>query len=231
MTDAKTGAAIEGARVSSFPGFSSVVTDASGRFTLRGCPKSDEYRLFAHPPVGECYLAGSRTTADVPGLDALETELHIYPAIPVTGLVTEQVSGRPVAAHVVYFPLYPNPHVVTGVGGSGVGAVGSFSEGYTNSEGTFSLAVLPGPGCLGVHAVGGEEFEPAQVDAVAFFEKARVAYGRSDQPEGKPRLFICIGAGGWSAMPQSQFHGIALLNVADGATKLTQDIGLKSKTE
>lgn len=78
-----------------------------------------------------------------------------------------------------------------------------------------------------------EEFEPARVDAVAFFDKVGVRYGT---PEGLQKqradvLFICALEDGWGAMPQSNFHGIALLNVAEDAEQVTQEITLKSKAK
>ena len=50
VTNAKTGRPVEGARVSQFPGISIAITDAAGRFELRGCAKTSQYRISAHPP-------------------------------------------------------------------------------------------------------------------------------------------------------------------------------------
>ena len=228
VTDAQTDAPIAGARVSSFPGAVSVETDAKGRYTLPGCPKADEYSLYAGVFDGRPYIGGNVTVSDKPGLESLEAELHLYPAVPASGRVIDQVTGRPVAARVVYYPIYPNAHSVEGVAGPGVGA---YSEGYTSADGTFSLPVLPGPGCLCVEATGRAAYQPAQVDAAAFFEKAGVAYGRADQPNDKEALFVCHGADSMGAMPQSQFHGVALLNVAEAAETVAQDVEVRSKAQ
>ena len=66
----------------------------------------------------------------------------------------------------------------------------------------------------------------------AFFEKERVSYSRPDW-KGQinfDSLAIAVGTDAAAPMPQSQFQGIALLNVPEAAGQITQNIDVHSKT-
>ncbi|HJT32901.1 MAG TPA: carboxypeptidase regulatory-like domain-containing protein [Pirellulales bacterium] len=231
VTDAKTGAAIEGVRVTAFPGVDTVFTDAAGRFALLGCPKADDYRLFARPPEGAPYLEGSATIVDTPGLEGLEAKLRVFPAVPLSGRVADRATGRPVSALVMYWPVYPNAHVVEGIGGFAAGGVGKFSQGYTDADGKFTVPVLPGAGFLGVNVADGRRFKPAEIDAAAFFKRQGVQYGRQDDPPSRDSIWICFAEGNGSPMPVSQFQGAALLNVPEDAEGFMQDIEVETKRD
>jgi hypothetical protein len=199
---------------------------------LRGCAKADQYRLYATAPHQSSYIDGSLTALDTPGLGPLQVQIRVYPAIPFSGRVIDQSTGKPVSAEVSYWPLYPNTHIVKGMSGTAANGVGAFSQALTNSDGTFSIGVLPGPGAVVVRTSARDGFEPAHVDAEAFFERAGVRYGRGDmQGRTKDRLVIAAGINGWSAISQLQFQGMALLNVPETATQLTQNIDVRSKTK
>jgi beta-lactamase regulating signal transducer with metallopeptidase domain len=234
VTDAKTGLPIAGARVFQFPPVSRAVTDAAGRFELRGCAKTDQYRICATLPGAQAtYISGGVTATDAPGLAPLQVDLHLYPAIPLTGRVIDRVTGKPVPAQVTYWPLYHNPHIVRGMSGTAIRASGPWSTSFTKPDGSFSVGVLPGPGAVVVDMPAKSAYEPAHVDADAFFEKQRVPYGR---PEWRGTvdfdyLVIAVGTDAASALPQSQFQGIALLNVPEAATQITQNIDVHSKTK
>jgi hypothetical protein len=115
---------------------------------------------------------------------------------------------------------------------TGIDGVGAFSQSVTKSDGTFSLGVLPGPGVVVVRISAGDDFEPAHVDVEAFFQHAGVRYGRADMKGPfKDHLVIAAGIDSWSPMTQSQFRGVALLNVSETATQLTQNIDVRSKAK
>jgi hypothetical protein len=232
VTDAKTGRPIAGARVNHFDGFSETTTDASGRFELWGGAKEDQYRLCASLPNQSSYIDGSLTALDTPGLAPLRVQLHVYPAIPLSGRVIDQSTGKPVPAEVSYWPLYPNTQIVKGMSGTAVSASGAFSESLANSDGTFSVGVLPGPGALIIRRSAGDDFEPARVDAEAFFEREGVPYGYAERKgRDQDHLITAAGIGGSGAMPQSQLRGIALLNVPETAKQLTQNVDVRSKAK
>src|ERR1700733_6552484 len=169
VTDAKTGRPIEGVRVNHFDGFSETTTDVSGRFELRGCAKEDKYQLGASLPNQSSYIDGSLTALDTPGLGPLEVQLHVYRAIPLSGRVIDRSNSKPVSAEVMYWPLYPSTHIEKGMS-STVFGIGPFSQAPTNTDGTFSLGILPGPGAVVVRMSARDDFEPARVDADAFFK-------------------------------------------------------------
>jgi beta-lactamase regulating signal transducer with metallopeptidase domain len=233
VTDAQTGRPLEGARVQQFPGFSQAVTDASGRFNLRGCEKTNEYRLVAGLSGARSpYFSGSLTVRDTPGLGPIEVELHVYSAIPLTGRVVDRVTGKPVPAEVSYWPVYRNPHVVKGICGTAIRASGPYSTAFSKPDGSFSVGVLPGAGALVVRMPGKSDYEPASVDAAAFFEKQGVPYTPPDYMRQMNYDYLAVPAfeDAAAAMPQSQFQGIALLNVPEAATQITQNIDVHSKT-
>ncbi len=231
VTDAKTGQPIAGARVNHFDGLSETTTDAAGRFELRGCAKEDKYQLGASLRNQSSYIDGSLTALDTPGLGPLEVQLHVYRAIPLSGRVIDRSNSKPVSAEVMYWPLYPSTHIEKGMSSTAFG-IGPFSQAPTNTDGTFSLGILPGPGAVVVRMSARDDFESAHVDAEAFFKHEGVRYGRADMKGPiKDSLVIAAGIGGSSAMPQSQFQGIALLNVPETATQLTQNIAVRSKAK
>ena len=158
--------------------------------------------------------------------------MHLYPAIPLAGRVIDRVTGKPVPAEVTYWPLYHNTHIVKGMCGTAIHACGPWSTSFSKTDGTFSVCVLPGPGAVVVKIPGKSDFEPARVDAEAFFEKQHVSYGRPEWKGTVNREYLVIAVGSDSAapMPQSQFQGIALLNVPQAATQITQNIDVHSKT-
>lgn len=199
---------------------------------MRGCAKEDQYRLYASATHQLSYIDGSLTALDTPGLAPLEVQVHVYPAIPLSGRVIDQAAGKPVPAEVSYWPLYPNTHIVKGMSGTAVNGVGAFSQSLTKGDGTFCLGVLPGPGAIVVRMSARDDFEPARVDTDAFFRHEGVRYGRADMKGPiKDSLVIAAGIGGSSAMPQSQFQGIAVLNVPETATQLMQNIDVRSKAK
>jgi beta-lactamase regulating signal transducer with metallopeptidase domain len=222
---------IAGAHVSQFNGLSRATTDAKGRFELRGCAKTDRYRLCASAPRGEALLSGAATIPGTPGLGPLEVQLHVYPAIPVKGRVIDQATGKPIPADVAYWPLYPNPQIVTGMCGTAINACGAFSQSFTQPNGDFALVALPGPGAVVVRVAGKQDFEPVLVDAATFFAKEGVPYAGADgKGNWKDSLAVAIAKTSLGAVPQSNFQGIALLNVSESAKQLTQNISVRSKS-
>ncbi len=209
-------------------GYSETIADASGRFELQGCAKDKKYQLsagFSLQP--STYIAGYFDIDDTSGLGPLQVQLHVFPAIPLSGHVIDRVTGQPVSAQVFYWPVYPNTYVVRGMP---VG--GACSETLTKRDGSFSVCVLPGPGALLVRAAARARFEPAWVDAPAFFASQKVRYGTADiGGTTKDSLFAAAGPGGIAALSQSQYQGIVLLNVPETTQRLTQDIDVRSKTK
>jgi hypothetical protein len=230
VTNFQTGRPVAGVRVAQIGGDSQATTDAAGRFKLLVAAETKQYRLYATAPRGTSLLGGSLTAVAKPEGEILEVQVHVYPAIPLSGRVIDQSTGKPVAAEVAYWPLFPNHRIVPGMCSTGIGACGAFSQAAAQSDGSFELAALPGPGVLVARIAGRKDFQPVVVDAAAFFAKAGVAYG----PPGakgnwKDMLAVSVAKSTLVVMPQSTFQGISLLNIAPDAKDLTQDIRVTSK--
>jgi RNA polymerase sigma factor (sigma-70 family) len=122
-------------------------TDAAGRFRLRPFP-GQQLSLRVYPPGDSPYLSATKTLRWPAGAERFEVSLALRRGVLVRGRVTEEGSGRPVPdAEVLYAPdwvrgTFPgatkeDPSVAWWPGDARAGA-----------DGSFALAVPPGPGHL-----------------------------------------------------------------------------------
>ena len=145
-------------------------TDAEGRFTLPGFPKAPRYPLMVlagekTPP----YFVTCLNVADTGGLAPIETIVDCVAGIPMRLKLIDKETGKPVTgADVAYFPVYPNPHAREVPGYAPVRGYGAFNSGIWQSDGTYLLGVLPGPGGVFVRAAE-NLYRPACVDPREFF--------------------------------------------------------------
>src|SRR5262249_26789778 len=122
-----------------------------GRFEITGMPKSPRsLSLLAHPPENTPYFVSNVALADPPGLGPVEVEVSMIRGIAARGRVTHALPGQPLAGgRVEYNPLYPNPYV-TKLLDDTLGRPCSMTR--TAMDGSYTLAVLPGPGVLAFQA-------------------------------------------------------------------------------
>jgi RNA polymerase sigma factor (sigma-70 family) len=117
--------------------------DAEGRFRLNPYP-GKWFTLAAHPPIGEPYLSIEKRFKWEAGKVKRQMDLPLPRGVLVRGKITEAGSGKPVAqAAVHYYPqVVGNPNfrrgIITGWQGTEV----------SKADGTFQIAVFPGPGHL-----------------------------------------------------------------------------------
>jgi RNA polymerase sigma factor (sigma-70 family) len=117
--------------------------DAEGRFRINAYP-GKHFLVSAHPPAGEPYLAIQKQLRWPAGKVRLTLDLTLPRGVLVRGKVAEAGSGKPVAhAAVQYHPQRAdNPNfrreIIQGWDTTEVSA----------ADGTFRIAVLPGPGHL-----------------------------------------------------------------------------------
>ncbi|AGA31133.1 sigma-70 family RNA polymerase sigma factor [Singulisphaera acidiphila] len=121
------------------------ISDEQGRYRLVGLGQADHYRLFATPGQGQPYPTAEfieKSTAF--GSQSAIIDLRLKRGILVRGRVTDKATGKPLVASVVSFALRDNPHV------KDFPAFGKAYEprAYTDAEGRFEIAALPGPGIL-----------------------------------------------------------------------------------
>jgi hypothetical protein len=117
--------------------------DAEGRFRINPYP-GKHFVVSAHPPAGEPYLAIQQRIKWPAGKVRLPLDLKLPRGVLVRGKVTEAGSGKPVAqAAVQYYPQTADnanfrKEIIRGWDSTEVSA----------ADGTFQIAVLPGPGHL-----------------------------------------------------------------------------------
>jgi len=161
VRDADTGKPIPGARVALEhvagniqwdPLRAHTRTDRDGRFKLIGMPLKDGNHVVARGPADEPYVAAYREVSIPGGLGPIEVDFKLKRGVWVTGRVVDRDANTPVQAEVHYFALTDNPHLKDFPG---------FRRTDLHSrtdDGSFRLAVLPGPGVVALQLHGDHSF-------------------------------------------------------------------------
>jgi RNA polymerase sigma factor (sigma-70 family) len=202
-----------------------VSTDAEGRFILSGFPKGTSYPLMVLAGQKAPYFVTCLNVPDTSGLAPIEANVDCVPGIPMRLKLIDKETGKPVTgADVAYFPVYPNPHAREVSGYAPVRGIGAFNSGIWQSDGTYVLGVLPGPG--GVFVRTAETlYRPACVDPGAFFKTE----AKQIQPGlgGDATIIFTVHGDGVAATTQSQFSAIVLVNPAEDSVPLTAEAVLE----
>jgi hypothetical protein len=195
-----------------------VSTDVQGRFTLSGFPKGNSYGLMALAGEKAPYFVTCLSVPDTAGLAPIKADVECVPGIPMRLKLIDKETGKLVTgADVAYWPIYPNAHSREVPGYSPVRGIGAYNSGVWQSDGTYLLGVLPGPG--GVFVRTAENlYRPACVDPGAFF-KPEVQQGL----RGDTNIIFTAHGEGVAATPQSQFSAIVLTNPAEGSAPLSTE--------
>jgi RNA polymerase sigma factor (sigma-70 family) len=120
-------------------------TDARGRFKISTYPGSSGF-VMATPPDGQPYLVNSRGFDWPKGVVRQEVEVKVPRGLLLHGKVTEAPSGKPLARASVEYQVPRDDVVKRKVHGGWRGRV------LTAADGTYTLAVPPGPARLLVTA-------------------------------------------------------------------------------
>jgi RNA polymerase sigma factor (sigma-70 family) len=112
--------------------------DAEGRFRANS-QSADRYHVSASAPERQPYLSVSKLFNWPKGAVEYPIDLALSRGVVIRGKVTEEGSGRSVAGARISFGSRRTPD------GNSVAFSGNTASG---SDGSFQLAVLPGPGCL-----------------------------------------------------------------------------------
>jgi hypothetical protein len=223
VRDKKTGKPVAGVEVQAHGTTHRTRSDKDGRYELLGCPKDSEGCRVIFSPVGQLYFSAGVTFPDTPGIGPVAGDFALLSGIVAKGHVTHAVTGKPIAgARVHYNPLYPNPSVrAFGPNGSGISPC-SWAE--TGPDGSYSLAVLPGPGALGfVASSANETFMPAQVttkELKDLIKDDKVL--RNDN-----MLRIQLSEAGSSLMAPIAYNAVLLINPGEGDETVTKDAALR----
>jgi RNA polymerase sigma factor (sigma-70 family) len=188
------------------------VTDVDGRYELLGCLKSQGYMLRAQPQDGHPFFMTMGAVTDGPGIGPLTLDFELVSGIAVGGRVVDRVTGKPLkAALVEYYPLFPNPNCALLSFG-----VGAASSAATQPDGSYGLAVLPGPGIVCVTASPHDFYAVAMLDGE---ELAKVTDGK--QPtnlllSGSKDRFVhhavsAYGEIGQGVVRVNRYHALTLI--------------------
>jgi len=206
-----------------------VTTDAQGRYTLPGFPKSQSYGLMVLAEEKVPYFVTCQNVPDTAGLAPIEADVECVPGIPMRLKLTDNETGKSVTgADVFYEPIYPNPHSREVPGYAPVRGIGPYNSGIWQPDGTCLLGVLPGPGGVFVRTAEGL-YGPACVDPKAFFKanEMKDPKGRQQNLYGDLNSIYTAHGDGWSGTPQSQFSAIVLVNPTEDSGPLTAEFALE----
>ena len=204
VTDAVTGKPVAGLKVNGHGAGSRAVTDKDGRYEIAGYAKGRKYTVYANPANGSHYFPATGTSGDPAGLDPVTIDLVMQPGIPVSGVVRDGKTGRPVPATVRYYPLVGNPHVATVSVGVAAGDFYAVPVPVA-ADGSFTCAVLEGPGMLTVET-DTPGYRAARVDPTPFL--AVPVRPSSDHNS----IWISVGGGGSTSLEQEGYQAIVLFD-------------------
>jgi RNA polymerase sigma factor (sigma-70 family) len=157
VTDVDTGKPVAGALVCSWQFPNGVidryrnwtVTDAEGRYTLRGLPVGKGNSLRVDAPEGEPYLSITAEVPDRAGLEPAQLDLKIKRGVWLTGTVRDRETKDPVQATVRYAADAENPNLK-----AVPGFAPEFDVRCRANDGAFRIPILSGKGYLSVSYVG-----------------------------------------------------------------------------
>jgi len=112
--------------------------DSEGRFRVNPGP-GDRFGVTTQSPEGQPYLVVSKRIEWPKGAVEQPVDVALPRGVAISGKVTEEGSGKPVAGAVVAFR--PNTIIRTA-------PVGMSTTATTRWDGSFQIAALPGPGFL-----------------------------------------------------------------------------------
>ncbi len=120
----------------------SFLTDADGRFRAN-TPPGDVLNVLAAPPAGQLYLSDSKRVEWPKGAVEQSVDLVLPRGAVIRGKVTEEGSNQSIAGALVVFSSHS---------GKGAGSTHGGGRADTSADGSFELAVVPGPGHLAIQA-------------------------------------------------------------------------------
>ncbi len=203
VRDKDTGKPLVGVKVQIDAGpMLSATTDREGKYRIESLPGDDPadaafgIPVLAIPPADQPYLVGFKEVRPAAGLEATAVDFQLKRGVWVRGKVRDIVTGKPVRAHIQYQPAADNPHR---------GEAADFTrfpsvprELYpTRPDGTFRVAVLPGPGTITAQGPYGEyvressaHINPSRdresTECVITLDPGRTLTGTVLDPDGKP---------------------------------------------
>jgi len=219
VRDEKTRRPISGVRVATdYVRGPTAVTDQDGKYELTGC--SPTTTLVLAQPVGTPYFACGTRVRFRPGRDAFVANFDLVAGLDLRGRVIDESTGKPPKqATVAYYPLYPNPHSRVLCNLATRVAPASAPVG---ADGSYRLAVVPGPGIVVVAASPRDSYAGAWLDEKAI--KGHVGdCGKRCSPSWIPTAIGGLRDG----FSLDRYSGVALINPAPDAGPQTVDLSVR----
>jgi hypothetical protein len=221
VRDKATGSPLAGVRVSAQPTGPATVTDQRGRYELLVRFTQPGLSLAAHPPTGQPYFAAMVRALEAAGSGPLAADFALIRGTPLRGRVTDRATGRPPKrATVEYYPLFSNGHRSALTVHSPMVPASSAPVG---ADGSYCLAVLPGPGLVLVAASPRDSYATARLG-----DKELTALRREEAD---------CGASSWAHIADrparsparcvDRYNALSLIDPDGGATALTLDFALR----
>ena len=127
--------------------WSETKTNAAGRFRLDGLAKNKASHLLIKATAKEPYVPALIPVPDSAGIGPVAIDVELLRGTWIEGRITHQLTGNPPRAQVYYWPMADNPAVVE-FAGKIRATLAPLEPAYSNDEGSFRIAALPGKGVV-----------------------------------------------------------------------------------
>jgi RNA polymerase sigma factor (sigma-70 family) len=199
----------------SFANYHTSRTDDTGSYEILVPPQSSGWMVCAKSESGEPYFLSSATVPDKPGPEAMVVDFDLVRGIAMHGRVTDQATGKPPKAAVVeYHPLFPNPHSSNQTNNSAC---------VVQPDGSYRLAVLPGPGVVCTAASPRDWYAAAIIDE----EKLATLVKDGINEQFGHNLRSAVGPEEQGIVQVNRFNALSLINPEEGTSSLTLDLPLQ----
>jgi hypothetical protein len=220
VRDKQTGAPVAGVKVSLQRSGLAAITDGTGRYELLA-PSLNREAVVAQPQRGQLYFAAAVLPEDEPPPGPLLADFALPRGVPLRGRVTDHTTGRrPKRVVVEYYPLPANEHLAGLPSRSRMVPASSSDLG---PDGSYSLAVLPGPGIVLVAASPRDSYATARLDDKEWAALFKGTGGRG----ASAWAHIAVRPLGSPARAVDRYNALALINPDDRAGALTLDFTLR----
>jgi serine/threonine-protein kinase len=234
VRDLDTSVPLDDCRVTLIGTSASATSGPEGRFVLSGPANGASFAreagtfLVTVDPNSARHLCVTAIAGGPGAEDPVRFTVHLPRGMPVRVRVVDEASMGPVrGAKVVYRPLHPNPHVDFALGTMGESLAGRAVE---RGAGLYEVAVLPGPGVIGVENYV-DHYGPVSVDPVAQFVPGRHAGSAVDGNTryGTTQLLAIEQKGrrGIHLQPQDAYSGLVFIRPEPGSELIERRIVLK----
>jgi hypothetical protein len=160
---------------------------------------------------------------DTQGLDAIEVIIEMQRGVTLRGKVTDE--DGPVAGSVEYEVLYPNEFADR----LGDRIPWPCSSAPIQSDGSYELQVLPGPGVVAVRTASSERTDNYVIPRVDMEKLSEILGSGNAAPlQTDDHLSVHRGGPGIGGLSVSSYQALALINPAEDAEEVTQDLQTKS---